>query len=246
MLTVISANLWHDWPRFRRAHTRLERFARLVEAQQADVLLLQEVWRTPTFSALEWLAERLQYHAAYVRANGHQTAIGFEEGVAVLSRYPQQRSAVRQWPDGRLARRVALGVQLLTPWGKWLAVSAHLSLFRRRNAAQVLDLQRWIAQLTGTQPALIGGDFNADENRPVIRQLGRAWLDLLSHLQPGADRITHEIRWPLGRLHAARLDYLYLKPGSSPPRLLRATLLDGRHSDHRPVLAQLVPGSPRR
>ncbi len=44
-LTVVSANLWHDWPRFRRLKERLEVFVRLIEEQQADLILLQEVAR---------------------------------------------------------------------------------------------------------------------------------------------------------------------------------------------------------
>ena len=47
-LTIMSANLWHDWPRYWRLEQRLETFARLVEAERVDILLLQEVSRTPT------------------------------------------------------------------------------------------------------------------------------------------------------------------------------------------------------
>lgn len=243
-LTVLTANLWHDWPRHRRGFERLERFVQLVEARQADVLLLQEVWRTRSFCALDWLSERLGWHAVYLRANGHRTAIGFEEGVAVLSRYPLRAADVRQWADGRLARRVALGVHVATPWGEWLAVSAHLSLLARRNRAQMLDLQRWTAQQAGERPAVIGGDFNAPESHAVIRQLGRAWVDLLRQQQPTGEVITHEVRWPWGgRLHAARLDYLFLKPGFPALRLCHAALLDDRHSDHRPLLARLRPAA---
>ncbi len=241
-LTAMTANLWHDWPRHRRAVERLERFAQLVEDQGADLLLLQEVWRTRHLRVDAWLAERLGMHMVYLRANGHRAAIGFEEGVAVLSRFPLRHADARQWADGKLARRVALSATVDTPWGEWLAVSAHLSLFRRRNAQQVLELQRWAAQEAGERPALIGGDFNADEHRPVIRQVGRTWIDLFRQAVPHGDRPTHEIRWPWGgHLHAARLDYLFLKPGVTRLRLEHAALLDSSHSDHRPVLARLVP-----
>ncbi len=70
-LTVLSANLWHDWPRFRRIKERLEDFARLAEREQADVILLQEVARTRAIRADEWLADRLGMVSVYSRANGH-------------------------------------------------------------------------------------------------------------------------------------------------------------------------------
>ena len=79
MLTVLSANLWHDWPRRRGWPQRLEALAQLVEAEGADIVLLQEVARTPALRADEWLARRLGMAYAYARANGHEAAIGFEE-----------------------------------------------------------------------------------------------------------------------------------------------------------------------
>lgn len=48
-LTVLSTNMWHDWPRHRRLLERLEDIARLVESQSIDVLILQEVTRTRHF-----------------------------------------------------------------------------------------------------------------------------------------------------------------------------------------------------
>ena len=54
-LTIISANMWHDWPQRRRAEERLEAFANLVDEHKADVLLLQEVARTTNFWTDRWL-----------------------------------------------------------------------------------------------------------------------------------------------------------------------------------------------
>jgi len=44
-ITVMSANLWHDWPRFRRLSERLSAFARLVEAELQSNHLPQPVER---------------------------------------------------------------------------------------------------------------------------------------------------------------------------------------------------------
>jgi endonuclease/exonuclease/phosphatase family metal-dependent hydrolase len=109
-ITVVSANLWHDWPRHRDMVERLEAFARLVEAEGADILLLQEVTRTPDLWVDEWLARRLGMAYVYARANGHQRGIGFEEGVAIFSRYPLRAPEVRQLssPANPFVSRVAL------------------------------------------------------------------------------------------------------------------------------------------
>ena len=90
-LTVVSANLWHDWPRQQRWPERLEAFAELVEAEEADVILLQEVARTSTLKADVWLAERLGLAMAYARANCDLDAIRFAEGGSVSPGYSRSR-----------------------------------------------------------------------------------------------------------------------------------------------------------
>ena len=110
---MLSANLWHDWPRFKDLEKRLEAFAELAESERADLILLQELARTPSFHADVWLAERLHMAYVYSRANGSQK-IGFEEGLGVYSRFPLKRLPhVRQMGMGKssnpFSRRLALG-----------------------------------------------------------------------------------------------------------------------------------------
>jgi endonuclease/exonuclease/phosphatase family metal-dependent hydrolase len=175
-LSVLSANLWHDWPRFRDLAERLEDFARLVEQTQADLLLLQEVVRTPTLHAGAWLAERLGMSFVYSRSNGHRGGIGFEEGLAVLSRYPLGQPALNQLSQGSnpFVRRMALAVPVNIPSGERsesqiLACSVHLGISRNENARQLTRLQSWIAGLAGGGPALVGGDFNTHETSPQMQ-----------------------------------------------------------------------------
>jgi|GEM_PF-4861417 len=95
-LTVMAANLWHDWPRQHRWAPRLQAVADLAVAYRVDIMLLQEAARTRTMGADEWLARALGMERAYARANGAARVIGFEEGLAILSRYPLREPCTKR------------------------------------------------------------------------------------------------------------------------------------------------------
>lgn len=246
-LTVISANLCHDWPQYRRAGQRLEDFARLVEDHQADILLLQEVSRTTSFSTDEWLARRLGMAYTYSRANGHLGGIGFEEGLAIFSRHPIEKPVLRQLssPSNRFVHRLALGARVNSPYGDLLAFSVHLSLTGRQNHQEAARLADWVGDVSADLPALVGGDFNAGEGTRQIKTLQRHWLDTFRHLNPFGDGATHELRWPWGGLlRRQRLDYIFLKTKQNHWNVLEARHLvtpGAPHSDHRAVLLRLAP-----
>lgn len=245
-IVVLTANLWHDWPRHRELPARLEAFAQLVEREQADVVLVQEVLRRPECKVDEQLADRLQMNYVYSRANGNEGAIGFEEGVAIFSRYPIVHSRLRRLSPEKdwFVRRVALGAEISTPMGSVWSFSAHLSLRRQRNRDQVSALTDWVDLVSGGTPAFIGGDFNAHESSPQMQSARRRWTDAFRQLHPDADGTTHS----LGGLRRHRLDYLFLRPAKSAWRIADSRLVDApgdlAHSDHRAVVARVVPSTP--
>jgi endonuclease/exonuclease/phosphatase family metal-dependent hydrolase len=246
VITVLSANLWHDWPRHRRLLQRLEAFARLVEAEEVDILLLQEVARTPDVRTDQWLAERLNMAYVYSRANGHHRGIGFEEGLAVFSRFPLKTPRLRHLePSFRpFVRRLVLGAEVETPRAELPVFSVHLSLLPNHNAAQVQLLQEWVTSVAGNRSALIGGDFNANEHASQIAYMQQTWLDVYRHIHPKTDGTTHELRlFSGGRARRRRLDYIFFFPGDHRWKVLEAHHLDppdGPHSDHRAVLARIT------
>jgi len=250
-LTILCANLWHDWPRHQRWPERVASFAQLVESVDADILLLQEVARTPRLSADRWLAERLDFALASTRANGDLDAIGFEEGPAILSRFPIRDVDVRQLTHGHnpFVRRAALAVRTETPFGPLLVVSAHLGLMQRHNAGQIRRLRTWVTEESGGAAAIVGGDFNATEHRAEMVQTRRTWTDTFRHLHPHAEAATHtrRTRHRLGWLHR-RLDYVFLQqPPGVPWDVLECGHVDapgGPHSDHRAVLVRIAPATP--
>lgn len=237
----MTANLWHDWPRQRRLLSRLEAFAAMVQRERVDVLLLQEVSRTPDLHVDAWLGQQLGMAYVYARANGDEAALGFEEGLAVFSRFALTAPRLRQLQPEPLpfVRRLALGVTVRTSWGEIPAFSVHLALARRQNAAQLDDLRRWI----GDAPAIIGGDFNAHETTPQIQGASRQWADLFRHLHPHAAAPTHYGPWGRWR---RRLDYLFWQPGCASWQVIDARRLQppaAPHSDHHAVLARLRCGA---
>jgi len=247
VFTVLSANLWHDWPRFRGLEKRLESFAELVESEGADLILLQEVARTQSFEADKWLADRLKMAYVYSRANGSRK-IGFEEGLGVFSRFPLKRLPhVRQM--GRtcnpFSRRLALGVEVDTPCGEIMAFSTHLGLLRKQNAHQLRELRGWVNQITAGRSAIIAGDFNAPEHTHQIQHVRSFWLDTFREIHEHGRATTHEIRWPWGGAFLShRLDYIFLQPGQPSWQVISVSHVDapgGPHSDHRAVLARLAP-----
>jgi endonuclease/exonuclease/phosphatase family metal-dependent hydrolase len=221
----------------------------MVESEAADIVLLQEVARTTHFKVDEWLAERLGMGYAYARANGHESGIGFEEGLAVFSRFPLE---MPQWQQlgvsaCQMSRRMALGAHIKTPCGNLAVFSVHLGISTRKNRHQLNRLRNWIGATSKEHTALIGGDFNAHENRSQIRGLQPEWLDMFRHINPDSDGTTHEIRWPWGKsMRRHRLDYLFMKNGGVHWNVLNsrhigARVGNGIHSDHWAVLARLIP-----
>jgi endonuclease/exonuclease/phosphatase family metal-dependent hydrolase len=245
VLTVMSANLWHDWPFRRRLPHRLEAFAQLVEKEGADVVLLQEVIRAPQIQADDWLGKRLNMAFVYSRVNGDEEAIGFEEGLAVLSRFPLMDAQMKNLGAGEgLYRRMALAVEVHSPFGELWAISVHLGFIKRRNQSQWRDLRRWINGLGGDRSALIGGDFNANEHSTPIRQAQRLWIDTYRSVNPEGDGATHELRLPWGNIFRRRLDYIFLRPGSNRWRVMdtRHVLPSQEpHSDHCAVITRCSP-----
>ena len=99
-LRVMDLNMLHGFPDFKSLPTRVELIAQEARRLDADVLLLQEVpWTIRTGSVARSLAAGLGYNYLYYRASGNRSLIFFEEGEAILSRFPLQRPASQpSWP----------------------------------------------------------------------------------------------------------------------------------------------------
>ena len=127
-LRVLSLNMLHGFPRFEHLDDRLDLIAAEIQRLDPDIVCLQEVpWHWG--SAAQDLAERTGLNHLYMRANGNRWAILFEEGEAILSRYPlRDTTATGLAPRaGLFEHRVALQATAVTPWGDLRVVSTHLT-----------------------------------------------------------------------------------------------------------------------
>jgi endonuclease/exonuclease/phosphatase family metal-dependent hydrolase len=221
----------------------------MVKSEEADIVLLQELARTPEFAADEWLSSQLGMAYVYSRANGHAHGIGFEEGLAVFSRFPLRKPRLAQLSDQRniFTRRIALGTSVETTWGEFIAFSVHLGINGRQNENQFSRLISWVEEQSGNIPAVIGGDFNAQEHTRQVRNAQKSWQDTYRRIHPGADGYTHEIQWPWGGIiKQSRLDYLFYKKGDQTWNIFEARKLDMNDcpiSDHKPVLIKAKIGT---
>jgi endonuclease/exonuclease/phosphatase family metal-dependent hydrolase len=245
-ISILTANLWHDWPRHRDLRKRLECFVNLVQEEEIDIILLQELARTQKFAADEWLSKELGMAYVFSRANGSSGSIGFEEGLAVFSRYPISKPRVAQLSDqsNPFVRRIALGTTIETPLGNFLVFNVHLGLNGRQNEAQLSRLMKWVESESRNGAAVIGGDFNAREHTRQIKVAQTSWQDSYRDINPGGDGFTHQVKWPWGRnIIQSRLDYLFLKTGVNPWTILEANHIevgDCMVSDHKPVLIRTL------
>lgn len=185
-LRVLSFNMLHGFPDFQDLELRLELIATEIDRLQADVVLLQEVpWTLRTGEAAQVLARRLGMNYAYLRANGGRGTILFEEGEAILSRYPlvELRWTELRPAAGAFENRVALAALVETPAGPLWVVSTHLTTQTGAvKAGQSTALIRFVDALRNG-PALVGGDFNQDP-LALAKQASPPWDDPLGQLHP--------------------------------------------------------------
>ncbi|MGW5260039.1 endonuclease/exonuclease/phosphatase family protein [Microbispora sp. NPDC004025] len=216
---------------------------RVIRALRPDVLCLQEAPRLPG-----WRRQR----RALARAAGLSVAAGGRVGgTAVLTapavRLLRGRGHRLRWFAGLEWRSVALAV-VEKDRERYAVCSAHLDLMagaRLSQAAQIVPLLEGAAREFGAAPVL-AGDLNETPEAPVWRLLGGRYTDCFAAAggpagwgDDGRAGATFPARDP-----RVRIDAIFAGPGLSivscggadaPPGDLAAA------SDHRPVVAELVP-----
>jgi len=217
-LRLLSLNLLHDFPRFESLSRRLDLVAGEIRRQDADIVCLQEVpWVARLGNGAAYLARRTGLNHLYLRANGNRWAILFEEGEAILSRYPLQDTAfIELQPSaGLFQHRVSLRASAVSPWGTLPIYVAHLTHSDPEiSLAQAHSLLAFVDR-SQSAPAVVAGDFNATEDTPQIQAMSQQWIDAYraTSQDRGATCCIDDLTAAPGHPLEKRIDYLFLVPG---------------------------------
>jgi endonuclease/exonuclease/phosphatase family metal-dependent hydrolase len=216
----MSLNVLHDHPDFENLAQRLDLIAAEIQRSDADIVCLQEVpWTLRLGSGARMLADRTGLNHVGVRANGNRWTILFEEGEAILSRYPLRDVAfnVLSPRAGFFEHRVVLRATADTPWGDVRVFVTHLTDGEEEiNRGQAASLLAFV-EAAGPGLAVVAGDFNAREESPQMRELVGRWLDTyrVAHPDPDDEGYTcciDDLSAGPGEPLEKRIDYLFLVP----------------------------------
>ena len=217
-LRVMSLNVLHGFPRFQRLPDRLDLIAQEIRSQDADIVCLQEVpWTRQLGSGAAYLAQRTGLNHLYLRANGNRWTILFEEGEAILSRFPLDDVTITELQPrpGFFEHRVVLGATASTLWGDVRVFVTHLANDNPEvNRAQTESLMAFVGE-SGEGPAIVAGDFNATEDSPQIHAITAEWVDAYRAANPADEGLTcciDNLSSGPGEPLEERIDYVFLVP----------------------------------
>lgn len=214
----------------------LEGIARTIEAQDPDVVALQEVARGWVLGGgadmATWLSHRLDMPFVWAPAADPQF------GNVLLARSELTDVVRTELPFGAGPQhRSAVSADVTVPDGSEARVtSVHLQHRETGEETRLTQLDFLLAALVGTDPAVLAGDLNATPGSKELALLTRSgWSSLVDGTQdpdapptfPSTDPVER-IDWVLGR-----------EVDASDGRVLAGI----RYSDHLPIVVRLSPRS---
>ncbi len=238
-LSLASFNTHYGVRPSRRAQPRTYDMVAALASLEADVVVVQELWRPDgRRGAVDDAAAELGYEVAYERTSAatlgrhwpHLVPAGEgESGIAVLSRLPVRRIGaitVGPTPGDPAPVRTALDVELEVGSHRLRLVAVHLT--SRLPHGPVLQLRRLAPLLPppGT-PAVVAGDCNF-------------WGPGVVGLLPGWRRTVRGRTWPARAPHS-QIDHVLVRPDDGV-RASGGRVLPGVGSDHLPVRVTLALG----
>ena len=202
--------------------------ADFINAAQPDFVLNQEVVQSViVVNRAQMLSDLTGYF--YEWEMTHDVPYVFQEGIAILSKWPIAWSEAVQLPHeefggliGDMFTRSVLGVGATTPSGEINVFCSHMtiSLDQTKKADQSAAIVDFISGFPSTLPGFFGGDLNATPDS-LAMQLTRgesshngtqgnftdAW-PAVNGADPGYTSTSED--------PTKRIDYIYIVPGSGP------------------------------
>ncbi|MEZ4358971.1 MAG: endonuclease/exonuclease/phosphatase family protein [Kofleriaceae bacterium] len=183
-LRLVTLNLWGTSAPLAR---RLALAARQLRALEPDVIALQEVRPMPGAASgvttAHVLGAELGMHVGYAEAvrwdaGAFLGAEAGEEGLAILSRWPQRERRRLALPEPRPTEaRILLSAQLETPVGPIWVHTTHLhyrlddGLAREQQVLAIDEAVRAMGRGLTDAPQLLCGDLNAEPDSDEVRFL---------------------------------------------------------------------------
>jgi len=231
-LRVMSYNIHHGEGLDRRLD--LERIAKLITDQRADIVGLQEVDRGCERTQKRDLpAELAQLTGMAVHFEKNIPYQGGEYGNAVLTRFPIKHARNTHYQMLRPGEQRGVLQLVLDVRGRdVLFLNTHID-YRPDDSERVLNVDELKAIVTaaGAMPVIMVGDFNATPESRTITKIKAFMTDSWERVGQG-DGFTIPVRKP-----AKRIDYIWIAPGSIEARSIE--VLFSEASDHLPVIAEL-------
>jgi endonuclease/exonuclease/phosphatase family metal-dependent hydrolase len=221
-LHIISLNMLHGYPKFDFLAERVEIIIDELQKLDPDIILLQEVpWTIKTGNVADYIATQLAMNHVYFRANGNRWAIGFEEGEAILSRFPLKNVRFRElYPKaGLFENRVVLHVISTTSIGEIGIYVTHLT-----NGDEIVNLKQSeslakFVILDNIAFAIIAGDFNAKPGSTQIQAISSIWVDTFLQVEHENDGFTccNDNLYQRHSNPNKRIDYLFYSSSGVEP-----------------------------
>ena len=167
-IRLFILNVDHGYPEFEAHEKRFHETVAELKRLKADVIVLQEAWNTNGHGNMaQRLSGDLGLQYVFARANGSRERIGFEEGAAILSRFPitEARRIVLKPRRPIWENRIALMVKIDVGGSTLTLAGVHLS-----NSDSADDQAEYLLEAArGHMPDIIAGDLNSTPTSAAVK-----------------------------------------------------------------------------
>jgi len=233
-LRVLCYNIHYANPPSKPGVIDLDAIARVINAENPDIVALQEVdvntGRSGGINEAKLLAEKTGMKAHFfAKAIDHD---GGDYGVAILSKFDILESHNYPLPDDRSTNpepRVLATARIKTPSGfEFIFASTHLEVRREENRLLQMEEIGKIAN-SSDLPMIIAGDFNAKPDSKTIEYVDKIFTRTCDTCPPTIPVINPN----------RAIDYIAFRPGDRFRVIEHKVIQETYASDHLPVFAIL-------
>lgn len=233
-IRAISYNIHHCNPPSLKDTIDMDAIVRTIEAQNPDIVALQEVdvdtERSGKGNQAEMIAKKLDMHYFFAKAIDYG---GGEYGVAILSKFPLLETTVHDLPtkgneeDRVLATaKIEIATDTYILFGNTHLNSSKSSENRILQMKEIVNITNEVKDMD----VIVAGDFNAAPDSEVIKIAEANFTNTCGECKP-----TFPATEP-----TKIIDYIVYKANNTNITIENSDVInDSYSSDHRPVLADI-------